>query len=716
MKQNNIFCLYFMILLFANQLSAQLQQFQKPDPTLLSINKKSVEDTIHHFKVIAKYTSEGIKLRWAPVNEEFWRSYNKGGFIIQRYSYDTLGFTDKDLVQISDTIRPWSFNKCKDYLTKTKDEPYVAVVAQNLYSKTPKESYKEWTDYTDDLQNRYAFTLLAAEYSPKAAEAAALGCTDNDVKKDRFYHYRVIGIRDSINSLDTFDVYLQTFEMEELMTPVLEEPFSEDKLMGFSWNRLAHSKFYTGYFIERSEDGKTFTVLNKTPYINAISNTLPQDDRWIKWNDKNIINYKKYYYRIKGITPYGEVGPPSNILILQGLDKTPPVAPNNVKAEHLGGKKVKISWEHSGKEGDLAGFMIGRSRKANESFENISGALPLNKKVHFFIDTACIESTTNFYIVAAVDTAKNAAASLVSYAAILDSVPPSKPKGLMGSIDTNGIVTLHWPLGMEADIKGYFVWSTNAGDHVFINLTPTPIQDTIWRDTISLKTLTKEIFYKIQAVDRMSNSSVYSDPVRLIKPDIVPPVAPVITDFKNIPDKVLLSWQNSTSPDVAYHQVLRRSTLDTNWIALAKINLGQPSNYTDHKTLKNHTYQYTVTAVDSRGNISDKARPLDIKTQKDLNNPIIDFAPKSDTLQKVVTLQWTDIPEVPYKEIIIYKATDKGAVKSLARIKKKEDQSLNIFRDRNVSNNKVYEYTCKVVYNKGLTSNFSPLIEIKTNK
>lgn len=710
----NKYIIWTLLLVFSTgHLFSQLQQFQKPDIKSLPAGTNTVKDSTIHFKAIGKYTKEGIKIRWAPVNEEYWRLYNKKGYIVQRFSYDTLGNMDRGLIQISDTIRPWTFTKFKEYLTKSKNEPYVGVVAQNLYGKTPSAAYKEWTDYSDELQNRYAFTLLAAEYSPTGMESAGLGYIDTQVLKNRFYQYRIIGIRDEMSSLDTFDLYLNTFEIDELMTPTIEEPLIDDKMVGFSWNRLAHSQYFSGYFIERSEDGKNFIPLNKSPYINPISNTLPQNDRMIKWNDKTISNYKKYYYRIKGISPYGEVSLPSNVLILTGVDKTPPQMPRNVNAEYLGGSRVKITWEYDAKEGDLAGFMIGRSRKANESFENITGNLPLNNGKRMFIDSFCVESTTNFYIVAAVDTAKNAAASLVSYAAILDSVPPSKPKGLVGNIDTIGVVTLHWPLGDELDIKGYFIWSANASDHVYINITPVPVQDTIWRDTISLKTLTKDIYFKIQAVDRMSNSSAHSEPIRLLKPDIVPPVAPVITDYKVETDRVVLSWQKSTSPDVSHHRVLRKARNEELWTIVARVQLKQASSFVDYKILKNYSYHYSVVAVDSSDNISEMARPVQVKTQIDLKNPITDFAIQRDTLLKQVTLQWTDLPDVPYKEIIIYKSIDKGAVKSLARVKKKDGKVSNLFIDNKVFNSNTYEYTCKVVYDKGLTSNFGVLSEAK---
>lgn len=709
----NIIILFIVLVLFPKLSFGQLKNIPKQQYYANKVGKAEI-DSLIHIKAIGKFADNKVKIRWAPTTEEYWKTYNKKGYIIQSFWYDTLGNRGKDFIQLSnDTIRPWSIKKFETYLRDNKNEEYVGVVLQCIYGVTPKEAYKEMADYPADLQNRYAFTLLAAEYSPAAAEAAGLSWTDSTVKKDRFYHYRIIGFSDLPSHLDTADVYINTFESQEMIIPVISESFEGDKLVGFSWDRFFHSQWYSGYYIEKSEDGKKYTTINKTPYVHAISDNLPQNSSEIKWSEILTENYKPFFYRIKGITAYGEISGPSLPILLRGIDKTPPKEPSNIKAEYLGDKKVKISWEHQGDESDLAGFMIGRSRKANQGFENISGEFPIDKSKRFFIDTSCIETSTNFYLVAAVDTSKNAAASLVSYAAILDTFPPSKPKGLQGSIDTNGVITLHWPLGSEPDIKGYFVWSTNGADHVMINVTPDPIQDTIWRDTIPLKTLTKEIYFVIQAVDRMSNSSAYSDTLRLLKPDIVPPVAPILTDYKNEVGKITLSWQTSTSPDVAYHQVLRKTLSENEWKAVTKKYLKDLPIWTDVNINGKENLQYCVVAVDSTGNISNKSTPINLKPIRDLSNPIQDFKVQIDTIQKIATLEWTDIPNEDYKEIIIYRAINKGPVKSLGRIKKQDGSISNVYKDKNLINKNTYEYTCKVVYEKGLTSNFYSLIEAK---
>lgn len=373
---------------------------------------------------------------------------------------------------------------------------------------------------------------------------------------------------------------------------------------------------------------------------------------------------------------------------------------------------VEISWEHDGKEPDLAGFMVGRSRNANAGFESISGDKPVSKTSRAFIDEHCDDTSTNFYIVAAVDTTGNAAASLISYAAILDSIPPGKPEGLTGTIDTAGVVTLSWAYGKEMDIKGYLVHTSNAVHHVFTCITGDAVRDTFWNDTITLNTLTKTIFYKIQAVDLLGNISEFSETIRLLKPDIVPPVKPVIHDFLVEVGQVSLKWQASTSKDVEYHILKRKKPNDTAWTELFKINDPSIASYTDQDIEPQQDYYYTLVAVDSTGNISDQATIIPVKTLKDLRNPLQNFQASLDENTGEIHISWDTKTNSRFREVIIYKAINNGPVLSYKRIQAIKDQR-NTFTEKAASKAEVLEYTTKVVFENGMTSGFSPMVRLE---
>lgn len=134
---------------------------------------------------------------------------------------------------------------------------------------------------------------------------------------------------------------------------------------------------------------------------------------------------------------------------------------------------------------------------------------------------------TNYYIVSAMDTAGNAAPSVPAYVIMTDTIPPDKPKGLFGKIDSSGIVHLTWKLGNEKDLMGYLVYAANDLKHTFVPVTKDFIADSTFTDSITLKTLTREIYYEIVAFDKNRNPSHYSDALELKRPDKIAPVAPV---------------------------------------------------------------------------------------------------------------------------------------------------------------------------------------------
>jgi len=665
---------------------------------------------IEKIKMLGVYRNDQIKLKWAPANFELWERYNKYGYILERSWNDTLGNGSLGYEKLSDLpIKPWSYQDFETNFKGPNRDDNVAVVGQCIYGETDKSQYKSWTDPIDDKQNRFMFTLLSCEFSALAAQAAALSYMDKDIKANHFYQYRLIGLGKTPDKCDTSYIYISTFIKDRIPQPIISISKIDDGHLIVGWDRAMHSQYFSGYFIERSVDGNLFTRINNKPYVNPESD-LTRGSEHITWKDTSVVNYKDYHYRIVGLTSFAEESVPSKSVVLRTVDKTPPSQPSSVTAKHLGGNRVEITWNHTGNESDLAGFIIGRSSKANEGFTNVSGDKPIAKNKRVYIDENCNDKTTNFYIVAAVDTSGNASASLVSFAAILDSIPPSKPTGLTGKIDTNGVVTLTWPLGPESDIKGYLVHFANDKKHVFTCRTGRAVADTVWRDTISLITLTKKIYYRIQAVDVVDNISVYSDILQLQKPDIIPPVKPFIHNYKVEVGKIMLEYQPSTSSDVASHQFLRKKPNEATWTKLSKVNDTKSNVFYDETIEEASSYQYSLVAMDSTGNVSEQATTINLKTLKDLRNPLTNVSATIDTSSKMIYVNWNDIATKNYREIIIYKSENKGPVISQTRVPAMPGKK-NEYKDKNIDPNKSYEYTTKVVYDKGVTSGFSPLIQ-----
>ena len=110
----------------------------------------------------------------------------------------------------------------------------------------------------------------------------------------------------------------------------------------------------------------------------------------------------------------------------------------------------------------------------------------------------------------------------------------------------------------ENDIKGYRVYSANDPKFEFKLVTNNVIADTFFIEKINLNTLTEKIFYKVRAVDLRENHSSLSDVIEVIRPDIIPPVRPIIKDIVDVNNLPQIVWLNSTSSDVVSHIIYRK--------------------------------------------------------------------------------------------------------------------------------------------------------------
>lgn len=95
-----------------------------------------------------------------------------------------------------------------------------------------------------------------------------------------------------------------------------------------------------------------------------------------------------------------------------------------------------------------------------------------------------------------------------------DVFAPAPPKNLAATA-TPGAVQLIWDANTEADLAGYLVLRANSPDETLQPLTPTPIRDTVYRDTAV--TAGAEYVYAVVAVDSAAspNRSQPSEVVRV---------------------------------------------------------------------------------------------------------------------------------------------------------------------------------------------------------
>ena len=241
-----------------------------------------------------------------------------------------------------------------------------------------------------------------------------------------------------------------------------------------------------------------------------------------------------------------------------------------------------------------------------------------------------------------------------------------------GIMDTNGIVKIIVKHPIDKDLMGYRLLHANDPSHEFTVkrdlFDPDSVfnqSDTVIIDTLEVRTLTKFAYYQVIALDYHFNEAIISNTLAIPRPDIIPPVAPVISEYSNTDSMVYLDFIPSSSRDVRNHIVLRR-TYDKeqpdkiSWDSIS--NVGRLENKCmDSTLLPSQTFQYAVIAVDSAGNTSALSNIISLKHIDNMIRPTVtNVSAIYDSTKNNVMLRWsyTQLKE-PFN-FVIYKKSQSG--------------------------------------------------------
>lgn len=673
----------------------------------LSAQNDSIKATI---QVIAKSTDTGIVLRWAPDRPLAWYLSLQAGYKLERMELPSAksSLSDGKFLTIIQTLKPWPIDAWQPIAPPITGDNNVAVAAQMIYGKNFKSQNDKNASFiakADELKNRFSYALLAADLSANAAHASALRYVDKSIKKDHVYIYRVSSLAKSdLFTIAPGSVVVHEKNKIKIPKPAISHITQGDRVVHLRWDKEKHQPDFSAYFIERSDDGKKFKRLNQTPYLSDDFKHDSLSTSNFVYQDSTEENYKKYHYRIIGITPFAEYSPPSNVIIQNSVDKTPPPAPSQVRATQIGPDKIKIEWNHAGAS-DLKGFFVGHSFDpvADYSILHLQAVAP---DQFFYIHDSVNTNKANHYIIAAVDTAGNASYSLNTYGHLIDSIPPAIPTGLKGKIDTNGIVHLSWNANKEPDIMGYAIQFSNDSSHVFAVVTNKPVLTNSYTDTIMIRTLTERIYYKVVAIDKNFNYSDLSPYLALQRPDVIAPSAPLFTEYKRDTNSITLYWLNSTSKDVVKHILYRKAENTSSWTMIESQlkNKGISSSFIDKKAEYGIQYEYKIIALDDAGHFSNSAFTYKIMTAtKNMHADIKDLEIKTEGNKAI--LSWISSAP-PTAQYIIYRAINQGPFLAI------DKSSSTSFTDYIKSDQKNIAYRIRIKYPDGKLSDYSTLKQL----
>ncbi|MBN8822162.1 MULTISPECIES: hypothetical protein [unclassified Spirosoma] len=649
-----------------------------------------------------QYRSDTLRLLWMPVRPARWQLYSQYGYRIERAERINNQLTPFTPVTASPLL-PSSINPSTDV---------GALAAQQALTNTkPIGTDRTGSQDANQQSFQHLMVSLAAFRSHQTARSLGLGLIDPSARRNKQYVYRIYPLLPVAQKryADTAIVTISTYRPSEQPVPPQLTAEGQERTVLLSWPARLISRQFVLYHIERSDDGKTFHRLTKAPLLYTDA-SVPV----MNFQDSVSTNYRPYSYRLVGMNPFGEWITSPYVILGMGRDLTPPAAPFVETARHIGGKRVLLRWKQEPAEGDLRGFYVSRANALRGSYKRLlirNGLTLLPKTERTFTDFDADLNGTNHYIVVAVDTAGNERPSIPAYVTMSDSIPPDPPTGLIARVDTArgvGYVTLRWRRNAERDIQGYKVFYAHNPDQAFSQRTNYTLTDSVFRDTITLRTLTRQIFYRVVAVDQHYNHSAFSKPLTVNRPDVVRPVAPLVTEIVNRETDVLVRWQTSPSEDVAAYRLYRRE-INSNWVLVQTFNRSELSTreYLDKNVQEGHSYAYSVQVVDNSGLESERSpsrtgRPIGSVYLVDM--PVIQA--RYDEARKATYLTWTKSP-APYR-IVIYRSQNNGP---LLQVGAAESSRSGIY-DTSLPQGR-YAYVAKTVLASGRQSRLSEEIIVR---
>jgi len=547
--------------------------------------------------VRAKADESHIRLRWAVNSPAAWILGNQYGYKLERFTVmrDSLWLPTAEKKVLSEALKPQPLD---DWQTIVPLDNYAAVIAQAIYGESfEMDAVGPITAIvyqSMEQEQRYFMALYAADHSFEAACMAGLGWTDTDVRRGEKYLYRITPLLKAKDMLpEEGAAYIALDDYEQLPKPQgLAAQFGDLSVL-LIWDYQMLEDVYGSYFVEKSDDSRHFQRLNKTPIV-PLNDETGEPQKRLYFADTLAQNNTSYYYRVIGVDAFGDEGPPSDTIQGRGqsvLRYTPQITHTTIDDNNA----VHITWEfESAGEQLIKEFVLERSNSNQGPFITVVENIRPSQRAVSYDKLA----SANYFRIAAVPYAGEPRFGFSVLVQPVDSIPPTAPAGLHGSIDSLGIARLAWLPNAEDDMLGYRIYRSLAEGEELIPLTDVAIRDTVFVDTLQMYNLNPKAYYAVTALDHRYNQSEQSAVCVLTKPNLIPPSAPLIVGYESLREGILLRWERSSDPEAAHHLLHRKLGISEQIILQFNDTL---SYYVDTTVVNPNIYHYYMTAVNAFG-------------------------------------------------------------------------------------------------------------------
>ena len=212
-------------------------------------------------------------------------------------------------------------------------------------------------------------------------------------------------------------------------------------------------------------------------------------------------------YVTVGINMRGRPGELSSRLAVPLVASPPAPAEPDVTFDE---KAITVSWAPIPPTGDTPPYAYNVYRPAPGA--SLVTVTPVADPL-LFVDATIEWDKERCYEVRTVATVENvrieSEASAARCVTPHDTFAPARPEGLVG-VGSEGSISLIWTANAESDLAGYLVLRAVAPEAALTLVTPSPIADTNFRDTVPAGS---RVTYAVQAVDKSGNRSEASNSI-----------------------------------------------------------------------------------------------------------------------------------------------------------------------------------------------------------
>jgi len=557
--------------------------------------------------LVANYDGTGIQLKWFSAGFV----YPNGVTVFRKEGGGDWKKLNSDPIRLKNGVFVYSGNEG------------ISMVLEAVATKKRFEGLVYLNALVQCFQNNALCSHLGIYYMDETAAA------------NSSYTYKVVAGNDRQIGKE---ILVNTDIPSEVPAPINFGFKQKRKKIDFYWSSNTNEFF--GVNLYAKINGGPEAALTDLPIMAA---GVKKDSAAQKQYELVLEENTTYEIRARSMGFFEDVSEPSETILVEINDYTPPAAPKGLMQKGLVKKHtVGLEWT-SYNDRSAFGLKIYRSLYYDSAYVDLT-PIPLFIESEEFVDEVPAPGDY-YYCVAAVDAAGNENRSMKTVVHVEDMEGPNVLEQITAREDT-GKVFLTWSGSKAPDLRGYFVYRSLVGKDDFVLMNSTPLQDTSFIDLLPKRTRSTFRYYVV-AQDLTYNYSEPSEVVEATMPDVVAPERPLIKNASAVKNGVRISWLPNVDLDLSEYHIFRKKKGDTLYNLIGTAGAGSTS-ITDTAVEWATVYHYKMMALDGSGNRSVFSNTFTVQTEFRQPQEQVSISVKVKKKKKLKTIQltWKAKPDV----------------------------------------------------------------------